>query len=179
MGLLAGWAAKAYGHPRTHSRGTPWWPLPCSHLGMNNGAASTANSNGMSSDDGCGGGHGHGGVMGASPQPQQQQPLPLPLPLPLACGQCGWQQQLQGTTLLFLVPFLNEVKDSWEFAAVPLHFLAQEWPIWLWGATIAMSATQSAHCYVLLPPLVPHSATADLTLRPPSPHATEQRSRGC
>jgi hypothetical protein len=175
MGLLAGWAAKAYGHPRTHSRGTPWWPLPCSHLGMNNGAASTANSNGMSSDDGCGGGHGHGGVMGASPQPQPQQPLPLPL----ACGQCGWQQQLQGTTLLFLVPFLNEVKDSWEFAAVPLHFLAQEWPIWLWGATIAMSATQSAHCYVLLPPLVPHSATADLTLRPPSPHATEQRSRGC
>eukprot|EP01047_Picozoa_sp_COSAG01_P025177 COSAG01_NODE_1579_length_9829_cov_17.910997_3_plen_147_part_00 len=146
---------------------------------MVNGAASKANSNGMSSDDGCGGGHDHGGVVGASPQPQPQQPQPQPL----ACGQCGWQQQLQGTTLLFLVPFLNEVKDSWEFAAVPLHFLAQGWPIWLWGATIAVCVPRpppnlhTAMCCFrpwcpIPPPLTSPSA-------PRPPHATEQRSRGC
>lgn len=38
----------------------------------------------------------------------------------------------QAFVLLFLIPFLNEIKDSWEFAAVPLHFLAMGWPLTLW-----------------------------------------------
>eukprot|EP00747_Dinoflagellata_sp_TGD_P214991 gnl/TRDRNA2_/TRDRNA2_87768_c0_seq1.p1 gnl/TRDRNA2_/TRDRNA2_87768_c0~~gnl/TRDRNA2_/TRDRNA2_87768_c0_seq1.p1 ORF type:complete len:484 (-),score=74.43 gnl/TRDRNA2_/TRDRNA2_87768_c0_seq1:19-1470(-) len=43
----------------------------------------------------------------------------------------------QAFVLLFLIPYLNEIKDSWEFAAVPLHFLAQGWPLTLFGVTIA------------------------------------------
>lgn len=45
----------------------------------------------------------------------------------------------QGFALLFVVPYLNEIKDSWEFAAVPLHFLAQGWPLSMWGLTISLA----------------------------------------
>ena len=45
----------------------------------------------------------------------------------------------QGIALLFLMPYLNEIKDSWEFAAVPLHFLAQGWPLSMWGLTISLA----------------------------------------
>lgn len=47
--------------------------------------------------------------------------------------------RLQASMLLFFMPYLNEIKDSWEFAAVPLHFLAMGWPISLWGLTICLA----------------------------------------
>jgi hypothetical protein len=45
----------------------------------------------------------------------------------------------QGGVLLFMMPYLNEIKDSWEFAAVPLHFLAQGWGLHYWGLTISLA----------------------------------------
>ena len=59
------------------------------------------------------------------------------LPPPAAAGGPVVRDRCQAFVLLFAIPYLNEIKDSWEFAAVPLHFLAQGWPIWLWGFTIA------------------------------------------
>ena len=50
-----------------------------------------------------------------------------------------YHRMVQPACLLFITPFVNELKDSWEFAAVPLHFLQQGWPMWLWGMTIAIA----------------------------------------
>ena len=49
-----------------------------------------------------------------------------------ACAPC---MLLQEAILLFAVPFLSELKISWAFAAVPLHFQQQGWPLWGFGST--------------------------------------------
>ena len=45
------------------------------------------------------------------------------------------QSVLHGA-LLFALPFLSELKISWAFAAAPLHFQQQSFPLWAFGATI-------------------------------------------
>ena len=44
---------------------------------------------------------------------------------------------LEAATLFFVVPFASELKIAWVFAAVPLHFQANSWPLTAFGATIS------------------------------------------
>lgn len=44
---------------------------------------------------------------------------------------------LQKAALCFAVPFLSELKISWVFAAAPLHFQHNGWPLWSFGTTIS------------------------------------------
>jgi MFS family permease len=74
------------------------------------------------------------GELNAAMQPAMPAEAVIAVALPKPAA-----DQAQALCLLFLIPYLNEVKDSWEFAAVPLHFLQQGWPIWLWGTTIAVA----------------------------------------
>ena len=50
--------------------------------------------------------------------------------------------RLEAAALTFLLPFLSELKISWAFAAAPLHFQHEHWPLWTFGATIG-AATAS------------------------------------
>ena len=47
--------------------------------------------------------------------------------------------QLEAAALSFAVPFLSELKISWAFAAAPLHFQHQGWPLVGFGATIGLA----------------------------------------
>ena len=46
---------------------------------------------------------------------------------------------LEAAALSFVVPFLSELKISWAFAAAPLHFQQQGWPLVGFGATIGLA----------------------------------------
>lgn len=54
--------------------------------------------------------------------------------------------RLQEAILFFAVPFLSELKISWVFAAAPLHFQQQGWPLWAFGTTIGAATL----CRVLM-----------------------------
>ncbi len=75
--------------------------------------------------------------------PSTAHPTPTPaVPPPLVIERRAKRtrsDRFHGAALLFLMPYLNEIKDSWEFAAVPLHFLAQGWPLSMWGLTISLA----------------------------------------
>ena len=45
----------------------------------------------------------------------------------------------QVVALCFAVPFLSELKISWAFAAAPLHFQQQGWPLAAFGLVIGLS----------------------------------------
>ena len=42
-------------------------------------------------------------------------------------------------TLLFVIPFLSELKISWAFVAVPLHFQRLGFPLWAFGLTLSVA----------------------------------------
>ena len=44
--------------------------------------------------------------------------------------------RVEAIALIFVVPFLSELKISWAFAAAPLYFRQEAWPLWFFGATI-------------------------------------------
>ena len=41
--------------------------------------------------------------------------------------------------LLFVIPFLSELKISWAFVAVPLHFQRLGFPLWAFGSTLSVA----------------------------------------
>ncbi len=51
----------------------------------------------------------------------------------------GMPSKFEHVALLFLIPFLSELKISWAFAAAPLHFQRNGFPLWAFGATLSVA----------------------------------------